>query len=325
MPRRTLAVPADRIAVLCGARVVRVAQLEQLGLRRSTIAQRCRPGGPWQSLCPGVVLLHNAPPVRDDRRRGGLLHAGPGAVITGLDALELHGMRRVPQPSGPVRLLVAPERRVVGHGLVVVERTTRLPVAQPSARWPLAPLPRALWDFARDVRHRDQIRSAVAEAVQRRLCTPAALAAELAAGNQRYVTLPRAVLEEIGDGVRSVAEATARRLVLHSALPRPLWNPTLVDARTGRFIAVPDAWFDEVGLAWEIDSAEWHLSPEDHEETLARRVRMTAEGIWVVSHTPSQLGRDALVALARNLEQAAYRPRPAIRAVPAPTSGTLVR
>ena len=311
--------------MLCGARVVRVAELERLGLRRSTIAHRCRPGGPWQSLCPGVVLLHNAPPVRDDRRLGGLLHAGPGAVITGLDALELHGMRRIPRPSGPVPVLVAPQRRVVGHGLVVVERTTRLPAAQRSARWPVAPLPRALWDFARDVRDRDQIRSAVAEGVQRRLCTPADLAAELAAGNQRYVTLPRAVLEEISDGVRSVAEAKARQLVLHSALPRPLWNPTLVDARTGRFIAVPDAWFDEVGLAWEIDSKEWHLSPDDYEQTLARRVHMTAEGIWVVSHTPAQVDAGALMDLTRNLEQAGRRPRPAIRAIPAPTNGTPVR
>jgi hypothetical protein len=25
---------------------------------------------------------------------------------------------------------------------------------------------------------------------------------------------------------------------------------------------VPDVWFDEVGLAWEIDSYEWHLSLE---------------------------------------------------------------
>jgi hypothetical protein len=85
---------------------VRVADLERLGLHRSTVAHRCRPGGPWRSLMPGIVLLHNAAPTHGDRRRAALVYAGAGAVLTGLDALELCGMRRMPSPSGPVHVLV---------------------------------------------------------------------------------------------------------------------------------------------------------------------------------------------------------------------------
>jgi hypothetical protein len=48
----------------------------------------------------------------------------------------------------------------------------------------------------------------------------------------------------------------ARELVLGSGLPTPLWNPTLLDAG-GNVIACPDAWFDDVGPAWEIDSKDW--------------------------------------------------------------------
>jgi hypothetical protein len=261
MPRRSTALHAAEYAAQCGATVVRVAQLEQLGLHRATIAHRCRPNGPWRSLVSGIVLLHNAAPTRDDRRRAALLHAGPDSVITGLDALALHGMQRVPQPSGPVHVLVPEDRRRASHGLVLVERTSRLPSPAPG-RWPTAPLVRAVLDYTRRTSDRNLVRSINAEAVQGRMCTPAALGAELALGSGRGSALPRDVLREVSGGIRSVAEAKAHDLIRRSRLPHAMWNPRLVDAFTGRFIAVPAVWFDEVGLAWEIDSYEWHLSLE---------------------------------------------------------------
>ena len=128
-----------------------------------------------------------------------------------------------------------------------------------------------------------------------------------------------------------MAEAKARERLLASNLPRPMWNPTLRDAATGRFIAVPDGWFDEVGLAWELDFHEWHLDPEDHAQTLARRAAMTAEGIIVVPHTPGRVVHDwpaVCDEIERGLGQAARRPRPDVIATPAPdsnpTSGTFV-
>lgn len=115
--------------------------------------------------------------------------------------------------------------------------------------------------------------------------------------------------------MRSVGEAKARELVLGSALLRPLWNPRLVEARTGRFIAVPDAWFDEVGLAWDVDSYEWHLSPADYDRTLARRVTMTAAAIWVVPHQPKRISTDGPAVL----DELARQPRAGGR--PAPATG----
>ena len=314
------------MAALRDSTVVRVADLVELGLHRATVAHRCRPGGPWRSLVPGIVVLHNGPPSRDDRRHGALLHGGDGAVITGSDALEIWGMRRVPTPSGPVHLLVPADRRRTGQGLALVERTDRLPAA-PAGRWPVAPLERAVLDFTRRCRDRDLVRSAIAEVVQRGRATAAGLAAELAAGCSRGSRLSRDVLEEVGDGVRSVAEARARELVLGSGiLPPPLWNPRLYDA-SGRFVAEPDAWFDDVGLAWEIDSHEWHLSPDDHDATLERRGRMTAAGALVLPVQPGRLTRtprEALDELERTYGTAARRPRPPLIAVPARTSGTVV-
>lgn len=81
---------------------------------------------------------------------------------------------------------------------------------------------------------------------------------------------------------RDVVRAVLAELILRGGLLQPLWNARVVDARTGGFIAVADAWFDEVALAWEIDSYEFHLSPADHEPPAgangppARQVRPAA-------------------------------------------------
>ncbi|TWF80790.1 hypothetical protein FHX44_116733 [Pseudonocardia hierapolitana] len=328
MPRRRTDVPdLDDLVAYRGGLVVLVRDLVELGMHRDTIAYRCRPGGPWRRLAPGLVMLRNGPPTRDDRRRGGLLHAGPDALITGLDALELHGLERAPRPSGPVHLLVPPERRRSGYGLVMIERTDRLPGPAPG-RWPIAPLERAVIDTVRRMRERDVVRSVVAEVVQRGLRTPAQLATELEAGAQRGSRLPREVLREVSAGIRSVAEAKARVLLQRSkALPPALWNPEVVDEH-GRFIAKPDAWFDDVAMAWEIDSHEFHLGPADHAATLARRSAMTATGIIVVATAPSRIAREPATVLAeleRTHAQAALRPRPRLYALPdVPTSGAFV-
>jgi hypothetical protein len=321
----------DRLVAACGGTVVTLKALRRCGLGRSTIAYRCRAGGPWQPLLPGVILLHNGPPTRADRRRAALLYCDESAaaravnseepsrtVLTGLDALELHGLRRIPSPSGAVHLLVPADVRRVGGGRLLVERTTRLPRPVPG-RWPIAPVARAALDFARRSRDRDVVRTVLAEALQRGLCNVGELGAELAAGPSRGSALPRQVLAEVGDGVRSVAEANARTLLRGSGLPAPLWNPTLVDP-AGRFVATPDAWFDDVAMAWEIDSREWHLSPDDYAATVDRRGRLMAAGAVVVHHLPRALAArpmEVLHDLRANHAHAARRPRPPLHALPA--------
>jgi hypothetical protein len=226
-----------------------------------------------------------------------------------------------------VHVLIPGERRRGGSGLALVERTDRLPSAVPG-RWPLAPIARAALDGARRLAVRDEVRALLAEVVQRGRCSPAELNAELAEGSGRGTRLSREVLLEISDGVRSVAEADARAIVQRSGLPAPLWNAKIFD-RQGRFIAMPDAWFDDVRMAWEIDSREFHLSPADYERTLGRRSAMMAEGIVVLHTLPKKLTHraDALEELQRTYSHAARRPRPEVLAIPTAggTSGTVVR
>ncbi len=267
-----------------------------------------------------MVVLHNAPLRRDDLRAAALLLAGPRSLLTGADGLQILGMRRAPEPVGPVHVLVPAERQRTTHGLVLLERTTRLPEPA-TGRWPCAPPARAVLDATRRLADLDAVRAAIAEVVQRNRATPAELFSELQAGSGRGAAQVRSVLAEIGAGIRSAAEGQARRLLQRSPVLRSaLWNPRLYDRR-GRLIAVADAWLDDVAMAWEIDSYEWHLSPADYEATLARRSSMTAAGAVVVHHTPRRIRTDPRGVFAELLgayDQCRQRPRPDIRAVAAP-------
>ncbi|MBW0107129.1 hypothetical protein [Pseudonocardia sp. KRD291] len=308
---------ADEYSALCGSTVVPVAALIALGVPRSTIAHRCRAGGPWMWLMPSVVKLNNAPPTRADRRRAALLHAGQSSVITGLDALQLHGMSRMPQPSGPVHLLVPTTSRRTGHGISLLERTERLPRAD-SGRWPLAPPARAVLDACRRLRLRDQVRATIAEAVQTGRCGVAELAAELAAGSQRGSALPRQILAEVSAGARSAAEAAVVDLLRGAGIAEPMCNAWLYRP-DGTFLACVDLWFADVGLAWEIDSREFHLSPDDHERTLERHNALVAAGVPVLRSLPSHLTTrraDVLARLRDARAESARRPLPTVVASP---------
>ena len=50
-----------------------------------------------------------------------------------------------------------------------------------------------------------------------------------------------------------------------------------------------DAWWPDAGVAAEVDSREWHLSPQSWEETMRRHARLTALGILVLHFSPRQV------------------------------------
>ena len=78
---------------------------------------------------------------------------------------------------------------------------------------PLVPVCRACLDAARRLHSAAEITELIADAVQRGLCTPGPLAAELREGSQRGSATPRRVLADVADGVRSTAERDAKRLL----------------------------------------------------------------------------------------------------------------
>jgi hypothetical protein len=319
MPKRSV-FDAERLSHVLRAQQQVVTRQQALlcGLPPSTLDRYIASGGSWQRLLPGVYLALTGAATQDQREMAALLYAGPRSLITGPAAMRLHRL----SPPGPnvVDVLIPWTDRRQSAGFVRVHRTRRMPARRLRIgliRFTKAP--RAVADAARSLTRFDDVRHVVCEAVQRRVCTVAELTEELAAGPAAGATLFRAALAEIGDGVRSVAEADCRILILGSDLPRPMFNARLFDAN-GVFIAVVDAWWPEAGVAAEVDSRAYHLGAEDQDRTTERHDRLIAHGILPLHFPPKRIKTDpagVLSDLRSAIEQGLRRPPLPITALPA--------
>jgi hypothetical protein len=303
-----------------------------VGLSENALRHRLRPGGPWRKLLPGIYLTMTGTPTTLQQEMAALLYAGNGSLVTGPAALRCHHIGKIVPDL--VDVLVPATRQRHDAGFVRLHRTTRLP----GRIWQMGPVryvppPRAVADAVRGMDSLRDVRAVVADAVQRRACKVRELAAELAEGPNTGSALFRMALADVAEGIRSVAEADLKDLLVKAKVPMPLFNPELHDA-DGTFIARPDAWWPELGIAIEVDSREWHLSPQDHENTLTRGRRMGRYQIVVLRFTPRQLRSEPAVVIEeirRTLEGARGRPPLALRTVPAddtdqlPETGQLLR
>ncbi len=295
--------------------VIARAQLLRAGWTEATLRYRTRAGGMWALILPGIYVRGNGVLADGQRETAAALFAGPGSVVTGKAAARQYGLR-VPATDA-VDVLVPRSAKRQSIGFVRVHRTMRMP-DRPSVRagirW--APVARAVADATRAEMGVREARALVAGAVQQRACTISALGTELAAGPKRGSGVLRTVLEEVAAGVRSAAEGDLRKLIRHNKLPQPMYNAQLLIGQD--FLAQPDAWWPEAGVAGEVDSREWHLLPADWERTMARHAAMTAKGILVVHVTPQQLKTqpDRVAAdLRAAIEAGLRRPKLEIRAI----------
>jgi hypothetical protein len=208
-------------------------------------------------------------------------------VITGAAALRSHHIRC--ELTEIVDVLVPAGRQRRDTNFVRLHRTSRMP----ARIWEAGPVgyampARAVADAVRGMASLRDVRVVVADAVQRDKSTIKTLAAELGEGPVKGSALFREALADVADGVRSAAEGDLRDLLARSRLPMPLFNASLYD-ENGKFVARPDAWWPKLGIAVEVDSREWHTSPEDHAKTLARGRRMARHQIVVLRFTPRQI------------------------------------
>jgi hypothetical protein len=257
------------------------------GVTASSLRHRLGPGNSWQSLMPGVYLAATGTPTIIQQQMAAMLHAGRGSVITGPAALQQH---RIRGPAADlIDVLIPASRRRQNAAFVRLHRTTRMP----KRIWRFGPLyyalpARAVADTVRDLTSLRDVRAMVADAVQRSACTVPDLSAELDHGQSVGSKLFREALADVADGIRSTAEGDLKDLLAKSGLPAPLFNASIYGG-DGTFIARPDAWWPERGVAVEVDSHEWHLSPHDHTRTLERQRRMGKHGIVVRPFTPREI------------------------------------
>ncbi len=262
------------------------AQALSCGLTKQALRVRLRAEGPWQVLLPGVYAAVTGAVTTEQREIAALLYAGPRSAITGQAAMAAHGVNNLGRTA--VDVLIPATSKRSDKSFVHVLRTSKMPtVVYKVGELRYVPIARAVADAARQENDIGDVRSIVASAVQWRRVSVADIAAELPNGPSAGSARLRAVLAEVADGIRSAAEGDLRKLIKRSGLPDPLYNPRLYAGE--EFVATPDAWWQDAGVAVEVDSRQWHMSPGDWEQTMARHSRMSAIGIIVLHYPPRRL------------------------------------
>ncbi|MDK1474425.1 hypothetical protein QNO07_13515 [Streptomyces sp. 549] len=282
--------------------VATLRSLRSRGVTAGTVQERCRPGGPWQLLLPGVCLLHPGPATSEERLHAVLLWAdrgpvpaqgGPG-MITGMAALALHGLTSAPglRALEHIDLLVPRTRRLRSTGWVRVVRGQALPHAEQVTGLPVAPVARALADAVARITDEVLVRRLLTEAVRGGHCEAQAVVEELR--RARLLSRPQ-VADVVGtltaEG-RATAEGRLYDLVRSHHLPQPCWH---VDLRlpAGPHLGGVDAYWPEHGVALELDWRDTEPAPADADAHWAEcaRKRETLErlGVTVLHVTPEKL------------------------------------
>jgi hypothetical protein len=275
------------------------------GLTPSALRYRLRPEGPWRIVLPGIYVVGGGALTSTQRNVAAFLHAGQQFAISGSAAVAWHG---IPCAAGEVvDVLVPLACRRTSMGFVRLHRTARVPrtgFSDGAVRY--AAPDRAVADAVRQLTKMSDVRAMVAACVQRNKVAIWQLKEELRAGPTPGSARLCQALAEVADGVRSIAEGDLRALIKKARLPDPLYNPRLYVG--SQYLASPDAWWPDAGVAVEVDSKAYHLSPAAWEATMARQARMVAEGILVVAVSPQRVRTEGWK-VAREIQSALERSR----------------
>jgi hypothetical protein len=247
--------------------------------------------GRWQRLLPALYANFTGQPTLEQRRFAAHLFAGPNAQITGVAALRWHGLRYLPEDER-IHVLIPHDEQRTSYGFVRLQRAKELDGSAKAANgYVVCSVARAVADACRGLDDLRTVRAIVAEAVQRRLTTVAALDLELIRAGRHRTRLLRAALREVSAGAASAPESELQRILSGSKIiKRVYYNPTLV-TEAGVPLPTPDAWIDDAALAVEVDSREHHMSPEGWQRTLNRHNALAQLGAQVLHLTPADISR----------------------------------
>lgn len=294
--------------------LITAAQLDELGVPRSTLSRRIRTGGQWRRVLPGTYLISDGPVSVVQRERAGLLFAGTDAVLSGASGLRRWGVENLPADpdTAAVHTVISASRHRKSAGFAIVERTQRMPQSYTLDGAPVAPLARCVVDAARRVTDRRSTRAMTLEVIQREMVTIAEVEHELRHAQRRGTALLHDTLEEARAGVRSAPEAELRHYALAANLPLIWWNPTLWTP-DGDFVAMPDGVVVDSLAVIEVQSRKYHDTDLAFGATLGRSALLGRNGLLVTHVVPGDMRRNpgaTLRAVVETHHQALARPRP---------------
>ncbi len=248
-------------------------------------------------LHPGVYLYPQQPLTRHLRRRAALAYAGPGSVISHLDALDLHGLDLQDYPRHELlHLSMSGQHRRRTHrreSLIIHHFLHFNPDVDSRQRQGLATirLEDALlqsWPLLDEVHQPDRARRPFLEAVQRRMTTSERIVSRL----PHYPTLTRRkqlllLLSLLNEGCHSELEILGlHHVFMHPSLPPSQGQVKLALPHGGN--AYLDRYFPEHRVAVELDGTQWHQGQRrDHD--LDRDTRLAALGVTVLRFSFKQV------------------------------------
>lgn len=247
-------------------------------------------------------MAHSGPLDAEQRLWVDLLSAGDRAVLAGLTAARLDGLRGF-EPT-ITYVLVPHERRPREKSGVMLRRSGHLgaehvhPVRMP----PRTRLPRSLIDAAGWAPSDDRARAVLAAGVQQRLVRPTDLRTtlELLPRVHRRRLISR-TLDDIEGGAHALSELDFARLLGRFGLPQPTRQGVRPDhQRRRRWL---DAVFERWRLVVEIDGC-WHMEAATWWADMLRDNEITVDGYrvlrfpaYVVREQPELVARQITAAL----------------------------
>lgn len=293
------------------------SQLVAAGISAAAVRHRAQRS--WRHVLPGVVALRNGPLSSEQRLVAAQLMCGPDARVSGGSAAMLHGITSVVD-DGRVHMQVPVNQAARRSGFVVATRSRRIaPAAVCRGVVRLAPLPRAVADAARMARTDRTAAAIVIEALQRRLVRLEDLEHELGAGAQHGSGILRRAMATARTGAWSVAEVDLLGLLATSRVLPPAWPNPELHAPDGTVLPSPDAWFDDVGLAVQVHSAQYHSAPSQWDRTVRVDGVFAEYGISHLAVTPHDVrtnGRQVLNRIERAHAARTDLPRPLVQMIP---------
>jgi hypothetical protein len=263
-------------------------QLTALGVSRATVRNHLR-ARRWSQRSSSVFSVTTGPLSWEQQLWRAVLHAGPGALIGGLTAMKVHGMRGWDRDE--VTVLVHDDLSFEELAGVRFFRTRRpLDPMRSAGSLPLCQVAPAVLLFAGYEPNRRTAHGAVAATVQQRLTTVPDLAVWL----RRFKPLRgargfRALLDDLGAGAQSLAEVDLRRACRRFGLARPDSQRERRD-RSGRRRYTDAEWVlpDGRTLVLEVDGA-FHDDVLQAADDRARNRGLTTSTRTVVSCTAYEL------------------------------------
>jgi hypothetical protein len=277
------------------------AQLRAVGIDRWAVAHRIQTER-WRALSSVVIATTTGEPTREQVMWLGVLHAGEGALVGGLAAAELAGLKNWHRDDLTILVPYGHDVPEPVEGLEFVRSRRDLgPLRQRSSGLSRCRLEPAVLLFGAADRSDRTAQGVLAAAVQQRLTTPDQLLLWLERLRPlRRAPLLRQALQDMAGGAQSVAEIDVRRMCRSHGLALPDRQVKRRDA-DGRVRFTDCEWrlADGRVLVLEVDGA-FHMSVESWEDDLARQRALSAADRLVVRCTAREL-RDEPERVARDL------------------------